>query len=147
MQKVLFVCLGNICRSPLAQGIAQAYIQKHNLDIECDSCGTSSFHEGEAPCQNSIEVARKHDIDISMQRSRPISTKDFHEFDYIIALDESNKDDLISMGAPQEKIRKIGDYGFEGEDVPDPYFFKGFEGFEKVFSMIEKSVHKLLEEV
>lgn len=144
MQKILFVCLGNICRSPLAEGIAKAYIQKHNLNIECDSCGTSSFHEGEAPCQNSIKVAKKHNIDISMQRSRPITSKDFQNFDYIIALDESNKADLLSMGVMQEKITKLGDYGYNGEDVPDPYFFNGFEGFEKVFTMIETSVHKLL---
>ena len=147
MQRVLFVCLGNICRSPLAEGIAKAYIQKHSLQIECESCGTSSFHEGEHPCPNSIKVAKQHGIDISMQHSRPITPQDFENFDYIVALDESNRADLLSMGVMQEKITKLGDYGYKGEDVPDPYFFNGFEGFERVFSMVESCVHELLEKI
>ena len=147
MQRVLFVCLGNICRSPLAEGIAKEFIQNNNLDIECESCGTSSFHQGEAPCPNSIKVAKQHGIDISKQHSRPITQKDFSKFNFIIALDQSNMSELLSMGAPQEKLTKLGEYGFDGEDVPDPYFFKGFEGFEKVYKMIESSVHELLKKI
>ncbi|MBN2815741.1 MAG: low molecular weight phosphotyrosine protein phosphatase [Campylobacterales bacterium] len=146
MQKILFVCLGNICRSPLAEGIAKNYSEHQALNYEIDSCGTSNFHEGEAPCDNSVKIANKHSIDISMQRSRPIQKKDFHYYDKIIALDESNLEDLISMGAPKKKLHKLGAYGYNNQDVPDPYFFKGFEGFEKVFEMIENSVIQLLNE-
>jgi len=145
MQKVLFVCLGNICRSPLAEGIAKNYIQKKNLSIEVDSCGTGNWHEGENPCINSIKVAKQNAIDISKQISRPITKDDFSYYDKIIALDDSNVANLLNMGAPKEKISKLGFYGYESEDVPDPYFFDGFEGFEKVYEMIEVCVINLLE--
>jgi low molecular weight protein-tyrosine phosphatase len=75
MQKILFVCLGNICRSPLAEGIARSYIHRNTLEIEVDSCGTGNYHEGENPCENSIKVAKKNAIDISKQISRPITKK------------------------------------------------------------------------
>lgn len=145
MQKILFVCLGNICRSPLAEGIAKNYIQKNNLSFEVDSCGTGNYHEGENPCQNSIKVAKQNAIDISLQISRPITKKDFTYYDKIVALDDSNISNLVKMGAPKDKISKLGSYGYENEDVPDPYFFHGFEGFEKVYEMIEVCVINLLE--
>lgn len=146
MQKILFVCLGNICRSPLAEGIAKAYIHKNGLNIEVESCGTGNYHEGEHPCPNSIKIAKQRGIDIASQISRPITKKDFDSFDYIIGLDESNLKNLIKMGAPKEKLSKLGSYGHNNEDVPDPYFFAGFEGFERVFEMIERCVHTLLNE-
>lgn len=146
MQKILFVCLGNICRSPLAEGIAKDLIIKHNLDIEVDSCGTGDYHEGENPCPNSIKIAKIKGIDISSQISRPITKEDHDYYEKIIALDDSNVSDLKRMGIPQNKLSKLGDYGYSGEDVPDPYFFKGFEGFEKVFEMIEACVKQLLNE-
>ena len=144
MQKILFVCLGNICRSPLAEGIAKNHIQKNNLSFEVDSCGTGDWHEGENPCENSIKVAKQNAIDISSQISRPITKKDFTYYDKIIALDDSNVANLLKMGAPKEKISKLGFYGYQSEDVPDPYFFNGFEGFEKVYEMIEVCVFNLL---
>lgn len=146
MQKILFVCLGNICRSPLAEGIAKAYITKRQLNIEVDSCGTGNYHEGEHPCPNSIKIAKIKGIDISKQISRPITKKDYTYYDKIVALDASNVSNLIKMGAPKENLSKLGSYGHDNEDVPDPYFFDGFEGFERVYEMIEKCVLNLLSE-
>ena len=139
MKKILFVCLGNICRSPLAHGIAQDIATKQNLRIEVDSAGTSHWHEGEAPCAHSIEIARHHSIDISQQHSRPITKEDIDTYDYVIAMDKQNKLDMETFGFKQ--IYLLGDYGFyKGADVPDPYYFKGLEGFEKVYSMIDTCV-------
>lgn len=94
MKRILFVCLGNICRSPLAQGIAECLLKDEALTMQIDSAGTSNCHEGESPCKHSIKVAKNHGIDISMQRSRPVSKNDIDYFDYIVALDSKNKADL-----------------------------------------------------
>ncbi|WP_457745529.1 low molecular weight protein-tyrosine-phosphatase [Sulfurimonas sp.] len=141
MQSVIFVCLGNICRSPLAEGIAQKIVDENSLQIEIDSAGTGSWHIGEAPCENSIKVAKKHNIDISHLRARQITREDILKFELIVALDSKNFTDLKRMGATN--IVKLGDYGYDGADVPDPYFFHGFEGFEKVYEMIEICVNNL----
>lgn len=144
MKRILFVCLGNICRSPLAEGIATAHIAQKQYPFEADSAATSNWHEGEAPCSDSIEVAKRHDIDISLQRARPVHPDDQHRFDYIIALDRQNLSDLEAKGF--QNVHLLGDYGdFNGEDVPDPYYFPNFEGFEKVYAMIERSVEDFLE--
>ena len=141
MKSILFVCLGNICRSPLAEGIAKDLVRKKGLHVSIDSCGTGDWHIGEHPCENSIKVAKVHGIDISQFISRQITQKDLIDFDMIVALDESNYNDLKKMGA--KNLYKLGAFGYEGADVPDPYFFHGFEGFEKVYEMIEICVHNL----
>ncbi len=141
VSSLLFVCLGNICRSPLAEGLAKQYADKHGLDLVIDSCGTGNWHVGEPPCEDSIRVAKIHGLDISQQRSRQITQKDIERFELIIALDENNLRDLKAMGA--KNVVKLGDYGYKGEDVPDPYFFPGYEGFEKVYEMIELCVENL----
>ena len=145
MKKILFVCLGNICRSPLAEGIARDYILKKGLDIRVDSAGTGSWHIGEPPCEGSQKIAKIKGIDISTHKARQITKKDLVEFELIVALDSKNYADLKAMGA--KNLVKLGDFGFNGEDVPDPYFFNGFEGFEKVYDMIEKCVINLLKTV
>ena len=146
MKRILFVCLGNICRTPIAEGIARHYSQLHHLSIQVDSAGTSSHHKGEPPCVHSIKVAQLHGIDISSQFSRPVSQKDKSTFDYIVVMDRQNKKDLESMGF--QHVHLIGDFGgYEGKDVPDPYFFPGFEGFEKVYDMIEDTVTDLIQKV
>lgn len=146
MKRILFVCLGNICRSPLAEGIATHHIAQKQLDISVDSAGTSSWHQGEPPCANSIKVAHTHGIDISSQVSRPVTDKDKNTFGCIVALDQQNLADLESKGF--QNVCLLGDFGgYNGADVPDPYYFPGFEGFEKVFEMIERSVHDLIEKV
>ncbi len=146
MKTILFVCLGNICRSPLAEGMARNYVEKKKLDIEVDSCGTSSWHIGEAPCDNSIKIAAINGIDISSLKARQITKTDLDKFEKIIALDDKNYKDLIDMGCPSNKLSKLGFYGYNNEDVLDPYFFNGFEGFEKVYEMINICVQKLIDE-
>ncbi|MBL3520708.1 low molecular weight protein-tyrosine-phosphatase [Aliarcobacter lanthieri] len=141
-KSILFVCLGNICRSPLAHGIAQEYINKKYLDIVVDSAGTGSWHIGEAPCENSIKVAYLNGVDISKQRARQIQKEDFKNFDLIVALDDNNLRDLKNLGYVNPL--KLGDYGYEGACVPDPYYFKDFEDFKNVYSMIEKCVINLI---
>ena len=143
MKKILFVCLGNICRSPLAEGIARKHAEEKGLDLHIDSAGTSDWHEGKSPCEHSIKVAKDHNVDITQQRSRPITKKDTVYFDCVVAMDEQNRKDLEIFGF--ESVYKLGDFGgYGGADVPDPYFFNGFEGFEKVFEMIDKCVQDLL---
>ncbi len=144
MKSILFVCLGNICRSPLAQGIAEKCIREKQLDIKVDSAGTGDWHIGETPCLNSIKVASINGIDISMQKGRQVSEADLKDFELIVALDDSNYSNLKKMGA--DNLVKLGYYGHNNDDVPDPYFFPGFEGFDKVFAMIESSVTQLLAE-
>ena len=133
VKSILFVCLGNICRSPLAQGIAEQYIKEKNIELVVQSAGTGSWHIGEAPCENSIKVASLNGVDISKQKAQQVKKSDFKNFDLIIGLDDSNISNLKNLGC--KNPLKLGDFGFNGEDVPDPYFFEGFEGFDKVFEM------------
>jgi protein-tyrosine phosphatase len=141
--KILFVCLGNICRSPLAEAIARDYGIKKGYEIEVDSCGTGSWHIGEAPCPDSQKIAKIRGLDISNYKARQVQKKDFKEFDLIVGLDSKNITSLKELGCKEPLL--IGDFGYEGEDVPDPYFFDGFEGFDKVFDMIECCVKNLLD--
>ena len=144
IKSILFVCLGNICRSPIAEGVAKRYIQEKNLDLIIDSAGTGSWHVGEAPCENSIKVAHLNGVDISKQRARQVTKDDFKKYDVIVGLDNSNISNLRNLGC--KNPLKLGDFGYEGKDVPDPYFFDGFEGFEKVFEMIDVCVKNLIDE-
>lgn len=141
--KVLFVCLGNICRSPLAQGIAESMSKKHLFD----SAGTSGYHRGSPPCKGSRWVAQKHNISLSHIKSRPVRYPDDNDFDLIIALDSNNQKDLLEMGFEKKKVKKLGDFGFNGLDIPDPYYYVGLEGFEKIFSMIESCLQVLIKEL
>lgn len=143
MKSILFVCLGNICRSPLAQGIAEKLIYELNLELKVDSAGTGDWHIGEAPCDNSVKVASLNGVDISGQKGRQITKDDFRTYDLIVALDQSNYDNLKKMGA--DNLIKLGHFGYKNEDIPDPFFFPGFEGFDKVFTMIETCVIQLIE--
>jgi len=143
--RILFVCLGNICRSPLAEGVAQYISAKEGLNLVVDSAGTSNWHLGESPCEYSIKIARQNEIDISKQSSRPITKQDIEIFDYVVAMDAQNKIDLENFGFTN--VYKLGDFGsYKGVNVPDPYFFPGFEGFEKVFEMVDVCVKDFLEQ-
>ena len=144
MKSLIFVCLGNICRSPIADGIARRIIEQRQLNISVDSAGTGSWHVGEAPCDNSIRVAKENGVDISYLRARQVQKSDFEKFELVVALDDNNYSDLKALGA--KNLIKLGEYGFDGADVPDPYFFNGYEGFKKVYEMIEESVTKLLDD-
>ncbi len=143
IKSILFVCLGNICRSPIAEGVAKRYIQEKNLDLIIDSAGTGSWHVGEAPCENSIKVAHLNGVDISKQRARQVTKDDLKKYDLIVGLDNSNISNLRNLGC--KNPLKLGDFGYEGKDVPDPYFFDGFEGFDKVFEMIDVCVKNLID--
>jgi protein-tyrosine phosphatase len=146
MKSILFVCLGNICRSPLAEGIAKHKAKELGLDIKIDSAGTSSFHRGEAPCSNSIAIAKRNGIDISQQQSRPVCQEDITNFDLIIALDEQNKRDLLSRGF--HRVKKLGEFAsYNNQDVPDPYYYSGMDGFVEVYKMIEACVDDLLNSI
>lgn len=142
LKSVLFVCLGNICRSPLAEGIARDLNEKNKWNIKIDSCGTSSLHRGESPHIKSIKTAKDYGIDISMQKSRPINVYSDMEFDIIIAMDSQNKIDILSLGFPPNKVFKLGEFG-EGQDIPDPYFYPSDEGFKEVYLLIESLLHKM----
>ena len=144
MHSVLFVCLGNICRSPIADGVARKIAQRDGLDLVVDSAGTGDWHIGEHPCANSIKVAKLHGIDISSLRARQVTQDDFKKFDVVVALDDKNLADLKALGATN--VVKLGAFGYDGADVEDPYFYNGFEGFEKVYTMIEECVENLLKE-
>lgn len=146
MNRILFVCLGNICRSPLAHGVAEQLVNKKDLALFVDSAGTSNWHKGEEPCHNSIKIADQYNIDISQQQSRPITKEDITSFTYVVAMDKQNKVDLESFGF--SNVHLLGDFGnFQGEDVPDPYFFDGFEGFEYVYDMVVLCVEDFIAKV
>lgn len=142
INSILFVCLGNICRSPLAEAIAKDIVLQKELNLSIESVGTGSWHVGETPCTNSQKIAQIKGLDISNYRARQVNQKDFSKFDLIIGLDRSNVSNLKKMGCKNPLL--LGDFDFNGEDVPDPYFFDGFEGFEKVYEMIEVCVTSLI---
>lgn len=144
MRSVIFVCLGNICRSPIADGIAKSIVNKDSLDILVDSAGTGSWHVGEAPCDDSIKVASNNGIDIAGLIARQVKKDDLEKFELIVAFDDNNYRDLKAMGA--QNIVKLGDFGYDGADVPDPYFFEGFEGFDEVYKMIDICVNNMFKD-
>lgn len=142
------VCLGNICRSPLAEGILKHYIKKEKLDWFVDSAGTGAWHIGNPPDSRSIEVAKKHGLDISSQRARKIRSTDFEEFDIIFAMDSSNYNDLQRYALDDEEKEKIKLILNETEpsqnnSVPDPYWDDN--GFEKVYQMLDKACKSFVE--
>ena len=135
------VCLGNICRSPLAEGILKSKIDSNNVFV--DSAGTGHWHIGKKPDPRSIEVAKKHQLDITDQRARQFSKQDFDDFDYIFVMDNSNKKDVLSIArndSDKEKIHLMLNEIFPNEnmDVPDPYY-GGSEGFQNVYRMLDLS--------
>lgn len=141
MNSIIFVCLGNICRSPLAEGIAKKIAAEKNLNIDIDSAGTGDWHLGETPCANSVKIAKQNGVDISSYRARKIQKQDFEHFDLIVALDSNNYNDLQRMGA--RNLVKLGEFGYDGADIPDPYFFDGFNGFVEVYKMIDICVNNI----
>ncbi|MBA6156584.1 low molecular weight phosphotyrosine protein phosphatase [Tenacibaculum sp. S7007] len=141
MKKILMVCLGNICRSPLAEGILQSKLSSDNFFV--DSAGTAGYHVGEFPDKRSIEVGLKYGIDITNQRSRKFNKSDFKEFDLIFAMDESNYHNIITMSNDETDIQKVKMilneiYPNENRNVPDPYY-GGDQGFENVYKMLDEA--------
>lgn len=140
------VCLGNICRSPLAEGILASKAPDH---WTVDSAGTSAYHDGERPDTRSILTARQHGLDIDHQRSRPVVLEDFERFDILFAMDQSNFNYLRNMApheAAAQKVRLLMNESRPGMNtpVPDPYT-GGQQGFELVYQMIEEAVDSFLQ--
>jgi len=140
--KILMVCLGNICRSPLAEGIMKHRLEEAGLSWTVDSAGTGYWHVGELPDQRSIATARAHGIDITDQRARQFRPGDFDQFDHILVMDTWNKRDVLAQApsaAQQEKVALIMDSVFPGQDciVPDPYHDD--HGFEAVYQMLDEA--------
>lgn len=141
MTNILMICLGNICRSPLAEGLMRSKLNFTKFKV--DSAGTSGGHKGQAPDKRSIAIAKKNGLDITNQKSRKLLKEDFQKFDYIYVMDQSNYDDVTSLASTEEekkKVIKILDEAFPGEnlDVPDPYY-GGTQGFESVYRMLDRA--------
>ncbi|MDA3921505.1 MAG: low molecular weight phosphotyrosine protein phosphatase [Salinisphaera sp.] len=152
--RVLFVCLGNICRSPTAHGILRARLVGHALAdrIEVASAGTGTWHIGSPPDERAMAAAAARNIDISDLRARKVASADFADFDYVIAMDHENLADLQALADAQADARArlalLGDFSprFHGQPVGDPYY-GGDDGFEQVIDMIESCVDGLIEEL
>ncbi len=142
------VCLGNICRSPLAQGIMEEKIKKYNIkNTFVDSAGTADYHIGKKPDWRSIDIARKHNINISNQRGRQFTYDDFDEFDKIYVMDSSNLYDINALAKntnDREKVDLILNTIFPGKNksVPDPYY-GGKDGFQNVFQLLDAACEKI----
>ena len=133
------VCLGNICRSPLAEGILKSKAK----NLEVDSAGTAGYHVGKQPDIRSIDIAKKHDINLKNQRARQFSTRDFDDFDKIYVMDNDNYSKIISLARSQEDMDKVDlilneIYPEEYKSVPDPYY-GGDEGFQNIYNLLETS--------
>ena len=139
--KILMVCLGNICRSPLAEGILASKLPQDKFVV--DSAGTGSWHIGRQPDERSIAIAKKYQLDISTQKGRQFTSADFEDFDYIYAMDNSNFRDIVDLAHNQEqkeKVQLILNELFPNEnvDVPDPYYGVA-NGFEVVYKMLDEA--------
>lgn len=142
--KVLMVCLGNICRSPLAEGILKSKVSNK---ITVDSAGTAAWHSGKLPDERSIAVAKKHGIDLTYQKARQFLIEDFDKFDYIYVMDRNNYVNVCKLAPNDEAIDKVEIILNETNpgknlEVPDPYY-GGDDGFENVFQMLDEACNKI----
>lgn len=152
MIRILLVCMGNICRSPTAEGVLRHFIRSHNLgdQVEVDSAGTHGYHVGEAPDSRTQRAAAARGYNLSQLRSRKVARQDLDYFDLILAMDKSNLDNLRRLADPeqQSRIKLFMDYArnFEDKEVPDPYYGLG-HGFDLVLDMVEDASLGLIEEI
>ena len=150
--KILFVCMGNICRSPTAEGVFRHQVSKAGQtdNIIIDSAGTHAYHIGSLPDRRAQQAALRRGYDLSGLRGRQVGTGDFHEFDYILAMDMANLDHLLQDCPPQQqhKLKLFMEFsrGYSEREVPDPYY-GGSQGFENVLNMVEDAASGLLEEI
>ena len=150
--KVLFVCMGNICRSPTAQGVFETLVAEASLaeHIFVDSAGTHAYHIGEPPDARASEAALRRGVDLSPQKARRVSPEDFVEFDYVLAMDRGNYEDLSTQCEPSQlpKLRMFLEFAPDlgVHEVPDPYY-GGITGFERVLDLIEEAARGLLAEI
>ncbi|MCF6253893.1 MAG: low molecular weight phosphotyrosine protein phosphatase [Thiomicrorhabdus sp.] len=147
---VLFVCLGNICRSPTAHGVFRKLVREAGLEelIEIDSAGTAAFHVGKAPDTRSTLVAKARGVEMADLRARQVDLGDFYQYDYVLAMDEANFFNLKEMALPEhdDKIKLFLEYTREypETEVPDPYY-GGAQGFDHVFDLVESASKGLLQ--
>ncbi|RNL81704.1 low molecular weight phosphotyrosine protein phosphatase [Sinomicrobium pectinilyticum] len=147
--KILMVCLGNICRSPLAEGILRSKIPDGIIVV--DSAGTAGYHIGESPDPRSVDIARKNNIDISHQKCRKFLVSDFDDFDRIYVMDNSNYQHVVNLARNLQDKKKVDlilnlIYPGEDMDVPDPYY-GGAQGFRDVFNMLDRACDVLVNEL
>lgn len=147
--RFLMVCLGNICRSPLAHGILEHKLEKNNIEAQVDSAGTAAYHVGESPDVRSQDIALKHGIDISRQRARKFQAVDFERFDRIYVMDSENYSHVAALARSADDLGKVElimneVYPGENRKVPDPYY-GGRDGFEKVYAMLDLASQKIIE--
>jgi len=147
--RILMVCLGNICRSPLAEGILQHKADQQGLNWTVESAGTGNWHTGEAPHHLSTKVARLNGVDISHQRARQFRASDFEEYDFIYVMDSSNYNDVKRMSNHQWDENKVDLllnelYPGENRSVPDPWFGEE-DGYHDVFRLIDAACNKVME--
>jgi protein-tyrosine phosphatase len=152
MVKVLFVCMGNICRSPTAEGVLRHFLRQNKLDsqVEVDSAGTHGYHVGEAPDARTQRAAASRGYDLSTMRARKIALQDLDYFDLILAMDHNNIE-VLKRVCPPEKYDRLGllmSYAknFEDDEVPDPYYGLG-HGFDMVLDMVEDAAQGLVEAI
>lgn len=150
--RVLFVCMGNICRSPTAEGVFRRVLADRapDLEVEIDSAGTHSYHIGNPPDRRAIEAARRRGIDLSPLRARQVSREDFERFDLILAMDEENLEELRRRADARyhERIRLMMEFAPDAplRHVPDPYY-GGASGFEQVLDLLEQAAEGLIAEL
>ncbi len=146
--KILMVCLGNICRSPLAEGILQSKVDPKKVIV--DSAGTGGWHIGNRPDERSIDVGLKHGIDIRHQRCRQFTTVDFDRFDFIYTMDKSNYSRVLTLADTEEKEKKVklilDEIAIDVNEVPDPYY-GGENGFEEVYQMLDLACEAIAEDL
>ena len=145
------VCLGNICRSPLADGLLRKKIAKKELDLVIDSAGTCDNHVGQSPDKRMTETAKSFGTDISSLKARQFSQRDFDEFDIIYVMDKSNLKNVLSLARNQEEIAKVKlildeTHPNQGLEVPDPYF-GGNQGFIDVYKMLDEATDQILKNI
>lgn len=137
------VCLGNICRSPLAHGVLEHLAQEKGLDWTIDSAGTGDWHVGSQPDRRSIAVAKKYGVDISAQCCRQIEVSDFDVYDHILVMDRSNLNDVKALARNENDLKKVSLF-LKNDIVPDPYYDDS--QFDPVYKMIEKRSHEIIDE-
>lgn len=145
VRSILVVCLGNICRSPLAEAVLRAVALERRLDVEIASAGTGGYHLGSPADRRAAEVARREGVDLSANRSRQVAADDFARFDLILAMDRSNLEDLrnVAPDAAQDRIHLFLSYaGIQPDEVPDP-FFGGPEGFDAVYRTVREASERI----
>lgn len=146
-QKVLMVCLGNICRSPMAHGLLEHKVKELGLSVLVDSAGTGAYHVGEAPDPRSIQKMQQYGVNISHQRARQFIADDLEVFDHIFAMDTNNYRNIINLSqGDADNVRLMMDLAYPGEDmsVPDPYY-GGEDGFENVYRLLDEATDRLIE--